>query len=202
MARKENFLKNLCNLTYGIGNHCKLTEQELLASGYYEDVVNVYRILGGVLSMPPIRVGKYDIDTTNFIIELDEENHFNRYRLSTLNSPIYANNPNIDVAQYKKFCKNYEDRCRTDGKYAKSDSTEKQFEYCELDGNLGDSRSRWKQRAFYDFIKDITSIVKNVPIIRISIYEKYKGLTIEKLIDGEYRGLLIEYINMRLDGLK
>ncbi len=202
MARKENFLKNLCNRTYGIGNHCKLTEQELLASGYYEDVVNVYRILGGVLSMPPIRVGKYDIDTDNFIIELDEENHFNRYRLSTLNSPIYANNPNIDVAQYKKFCKNYEDRCRTDGKYAKSDSTEKQFEYCELDGNLGDSRSRWKQRAFYDFIKDITSIVKNVPIIRISIYEKYKGLTIEKLIDGEYRGLLIEYINMRLDGLK
>ena len=84
MARKENFLKNLCNLTYGIGNHCKLTEQELLASGYYEAVVNVYRILGGVLS----------------------------------------------------------------------------------------------------------------------IYEKYKGLTIEKLIDGEYRGLLIEYINMRLDGLK
>lgn len=202
MARKENFLKNLCNRTYGIGNHCKLTEQELLASGYYEDVVNVYRILGGVLSMPPIRVGKYDIDTDNFIIELDEENHFNRYRLSTLNSPIYANNPNIDVAQYKKFCKNYEDRCRTDGKYAKNDSTEKQFEYCELDGNLGDSRSRWKQRAFYDFIKDITSIVKNVPIIRISIYEKYKGLTIEKLIDGEYRGLLIEYINMRLDGLK
>ena len=202
MARKENFLKNLCNLTYGIGNHCKLTEQELLASGYYEDVVNVYRILGGVLSMPPIRVGKYDIDTDNFIIELDEENHFNRYRLSTLNSPIYANNPNIDVAQYKKFCKNYEDRCLTYGKYAKSDSTEKQFEYCELDGNLDDSRSRWKQRAFYDFIKDITSIVKNVPIIRISIYEKYKGLTIEKLIDGEYRGLLIEYINMRLDGLK
>lgn len=202
MARKENFLKNLCNRTYGIGNHCKLTEQELLASGYYEDVVNVYRILGGVLSMPPIRVGKYDIDTDNFIIELDEENHFNRYRLSTLNSPIYANNPNIDVAQYKKFCKNYEDRCRTDRKYAKNDSTEKQFEYCELDGNLGDSRSRWKQRAFYDFIKDITSIVKNVPIIRISIYEKYKGLTIEKLIDGEYKGLLIEYINMRLDGLK
>ena len=202
MARKENFLKNLCNLTYGIGNHCKLTEQELLASGYYEAVVNVYRILGGVLSMPPIRVGKYDIDTANFIIELDEENHFNRYRLSTLDSPIYANNTNIDVEQYKKFCKNYEDRCLTYGKYAKSDSTEKQFEYCELDGNLGDSRSRWKQRAFYDFIKDITSIVKNVPIIRISIYEKYKGLTIEKLIDGEYRGLLIEYINMRLDGLK
>ena len=202
MARKENFLKNLCNRTYGIGNHCKLTEQELLASGYYEDVVNVYRILGGVLSMPPIRVGKYDIDTANFIIELDEENHFNRYRLSTLDSPIYANNPNIDVEQYKKFCKNYEDRCLTYGKYAKNDSTEKQFGYCELDGNLGDSRSRWKQRAFYDFIKDITSIVKNVPIIRISIYEKYKGLTIEKLIDGEYRGLLIEYINMRLDRLK
>lgn len=202
MARKENFLKNLCNLTYGIGNHCKLTEQELLASGYYEAVVNVYRILGGVLSMPPIRVGKYDIDTANFIIELDEENHFNRYRLSTLDSPIYANNPNIDVEQYKKFCKNYEDRCLTYGKYAKNDSTEKQFEYCELDGNLDDSRSRWKQRAFYDFIKDITSIVKNVPIIRISIYEKYKGLTIEKLIDGEYRGLLIEYINMRLDRLK
>ena len=173
------------------------------ASVYYDEIVNVYHRLGGILTTIPARVGEYDIDTPNFIIELDEENHFNRYRLSTLQSDVYNDNHNLDVELYKGYCKSYENKCRTYGQYASSDSTNKQFGKSVVDGDLEDvNRTRWKQRAFYDYIKDITSLVIGVPIIRISIYEVYKGKTIETLIKNHCEDLLIEYINMRLEKCK
>lgn len=77
------------------------------------------------------------------------------------------------------------------------------FGVSSVDGNFEiDAPSRWKQRAFYDFIKDVTSIVLDVPILRISIYDQYKGYTIESLIKGGYEKALIGYIDDRLKILK
>lgn len=202
MAKKQTYLAQVCQAYYGKGNHSKLSANELQASAYYDEIMNIYKRLGGILEIAPTRVGAYDIDTPNFIIEFDEENHFNRYRLSTLNSTIYTNNRNVNIENYKKFCKNYEHNCLTYGKYAHNSSTDKQFGNSVIDLDLLDqNRTRWKQRAFYDFIKDVTSIIIGVPIIRISIYEKYKGVTIEDIINRQYKELLIEYIESRLRNL-
>lgn len=202
MAKKQTYLAQVCQAYYGKGNHTKLSANELQASAYYDEIMNIYKRLGGILEVAPTRVGAYDIDTPNFIIEFDEENHFNRYRLSTLNSTIYTNNINVNIENYKKFCKNYEHNCLTYGKYAHNSSTDKQFGNSVIDLDLLDqNRTRWKQRAFYDFIKDVTSIIIGVPIIRISIYEKYKGVTIEDIINRQYKELLIEYIESRLRNL-
>lgn len=202
MAKKQTYLAQVCQAYYGKGNHSKLSANELQASAYYDEIMNIYKRLGGILEVAPTRVGAYDIDTPNFIIEFDEENHFNRYRLSTLNSTIYTNNRNVNIENYKKFCKNYEHNCLTYGKYAHNSSTDKQFGNSVIDLDLLDqNRTRWKQRAFYDFIKDVTSIIIGVPIIRISIYEKYKGVTIEDIINRQYKELLIEYIESRLRNL-
>ncbi|MBR2932102.1 MAG: hypothetical protein IKC30_05150 [Rikenellaceae bacterium] len=202
MAKKQTYLAQVCQAHYGKGNHSKLSANELQASAYYDEIMNIYKRLGGILDVAPTRVGAYDIDTPNFIIEFDEENHFNRYRLSTLNSTIYTNNRNVNIENYKKFCKNYEHNCLTYGKYAHNSSTDKQFGNSVIDLDLLDqNRTRWKQRAFYDFIKDVTSIIIGVPIIRISIYEKYKGVKIEDLINRQCKELLIEYINLRLQNL-
>lgn len=77
------------------------------------------------------------------------------------------------------------------------------FGVSPVDGDFGvDAPSRWKQRAFYDYIKDVTSIVLDVPILRISIYDLYKGYTIDSLIKGRYEKALIGYINERLENLK
>ncbi len=202
MAKKQTYLAQVCQEYYDKGNHTKLSANELQASAYYDEIINIYKRLGGILDDAPTRVGAYDIDTPNFIIEFDEENHFNRYRLSTLNSTIYTNNRNVNIENYKKFCKNYEHNCLTYGKYAHNSSTDKQFGNSVIDLDLLDqNRTRWKQRAFYDFIKDVTSIIIGVPIIRISIYEKYKGVTIEDIINRQYKELLIEYIESRLRNL-
>lgn len=203
MAKKESYLKLICENNYGVGSHRKLSDIEMRTSRYYDEVMAVYKRLGGVLSEIPLRVGPYDIDTHNFIIEFDEENHFNRYRLSTLESSLYTDNRNIPINDYKKYCKHYEDRCCTHGKYACNDSTDKQFGKSLIDGDLsGVNRSRWKQRAFYDFIKDITSIITGIPIIRISIYDRYKGYTIEELVHRKNKSILIEYIDNRLQDLE
>ena len=200
---KQEILKKICTKHFSTHTHERLSLDKLKASSYYDEIVNVYHRLGGILTTIPAGVGRYDIDTPNFIIELDEENHFNRYRLSTLQSDVYNDNHNLDVELYKGYCKSYENKCRTYGKYVSSDSTNKQFGKSVVDGDLKDvNRTRWKQRAFYDYIKDITSLVIGVPIIRISIYEVYKGKTIETLIKNHCEDLLIEYINMRLEKCK
>ena len=203
MAKKQELLKEICIAHYRCGMHPKMNNHQLLQSGYYDEAFGLYKKLGGTLSEVPMRVGAYDIDTRDFIIELDEENHFNRYRLATLDSTIYLKNKNIDVSNYRVFCNQYEDKCCTHGKYWENPSTQKMFGVSPIDGNFGlDAPSRWKQRAFYDFIKDVTSIVLDIPILRISIYDQYKGCTIESLIKGGYEKALIGYIDERLKDLK
>lgn len=50
--------------------------------------------------------------------------------------------------------------------------------------------SSWRQRAFYDFIKDLNSVIRKVPVLRISIYDTYNGSTVnEMLIKKDVRNL-------------
>ena len=63
------------------------------------------------------------------------------------------------------------------------------------DGNLsGNGSSRWRQRAYYDFMKDITSNIKNIPIIRISIYDKYRGKTIDNILGGNDNKIINDFL--------
>ena len=145
---------------------------------------------------------KDDIDLKDFIIEFDEENHFNRYRLKTLNSLIYKDWKNFKVADYQQYCTKYEDKCCAYGKFWRTDSSDNQYEMSSPNGVLdGIGSSRWKQRAFYDFVKDVYSIVINTPIIRISIYDIYHAQTILSLIQQERETELMQYIKNRVNCL-
>lgn len=88
--KKENILKQIVLQEYGEKKHPKLTKNQfLLSSELYFEMERIYKELGGTLEEPPLKFGAWDISTPKFIMELDEENHFNRYRLQTLNSNIY-----------------------------------------------------------------------------------------------------------------
>jgi hypothetical protein len=50
-------------------------------------ILEVFRSLGG-LAGPILNPGKWDISTADFVVEFDEEQHFNRYRLMTLDCPL------------------------------------------------------------------------------------------------------------------
>ncbi|MBO5157331.1 MAG: hypothetical protein J6C05_09435 [Prevotella sp.] len=203
MAKKQNYLEKICSGLYNSGHHNKPNDKEFRDANLYSTILGMYRNLGGKLHEIPLNIGKYDIDLENVIIEFDEENHFNRYRLETFNSPIYKDWKNFNVTNYQQYCTKYENECRTYGKFWNTDSSDKQYGMSSPKGVLNNiGSSRWKQRAFYDFVKDVYSIVINTPIIRISIYDIYHEQTILSLIQQKREIELTQYVENRVNGLK
>jgi hypothetical protein len=81
----------------------------------------------------------------------------------------------------------------------KNNSTEKQFVKSEENGVLtGNGSSRWKQRAYYDFLKDISGRIMKIPMIRISIYDDYKNVTVDGLLKNSNDKLLYELISTKI----
>ena len=187
-TRENNFLKLVSYFTSSINNrnYAKPTIEKIVKHQIYDECLNVYHLLGGVLEEIPIRIGGFDFIIDNKIVELDEEAHFNRYRKLTLSSNIYKSNPYVKIQNYVSYCDLYEKDClkgRSFGGYWTNSSTEKQFGKSAPNGILTENGSaRWKQRAFYDFIKDIIHIIYEIPVIRLSIYDKFSLANGEKIL--------------------
>ena len=186
--QRQSYLSEICINEFGENHHLG-PNLNIVSRNSYSEIEKIYKELGGKLSQIPYNFRGYDIQLRNCIIELDEQEHFNKFRLITLNSPFYKDYKNFNVDDYKNFCNQFECGCRTYGNYGDSNSSKKQF-----DGFL----SRWRQRAFYDFIKDVYSKETNLPIIRISIYENFQGSTINELIKNKENKKLIDYIRFRM----
>ncbi|HWX98144.1 MAG TPA: hypothetical protein VNZ01_14980 [Solirubrobacteraceae bacterium] len=145
---------------------------DLVAAGVAEEVTRVYRMLGGVHEQPRVAPGPWDLQIGEVVVELDEENHFNRFRTLTLASPVYRHLDHVDTGAYRELCANYEAACLTYGGYWTTPSSEREFGPAGRRPELsGSGAPRWKQRAFYDFIKDLTSTVGPRRVVRVSIYE-------------------------------
>lgn len=197
MGQRQDYLKSIVVKRFGSHTHSKLTNEDVLK--YSAKISKTYFELTGQLKEVPIKFGPWDISTKDFIIELDEERHFNRYRLLTLKSDIYNSHSKFSVFDYKRYCKTYEKAClraASWGKNWKTDSTEKMFAISDKEGHLEKcGSSRWKQRAYYDFLKDIASQIKRVPVIRISVYDTYKGFTVDTILRSTNDRLINELID-------
>ena len=62
--------------------------------------------------------------------------------------------------------------------------------------------ARWKQRAFYDFMKDSLNLIfPEIALVRISIYETIEGKTIHEILNKkilEYYPELAKIIRIRI----
>jgi hypothetical protein len=194
--RKESILKQVVLQEYGEKKHLKLTRgQFLLSSEFYSEVESMYKQLGGILGEPPLTFGSWDISTPEFILELDEENHFNRYRLQTLNSNIYQMINGFRLDEYMRFCTQYESGCRKHGGFWKNNSSEKLFVKSDDNGCLdGAGSSRWRQRAFYDFLRDVTGLIMEIPVIRLSIYQTFKGRKVYDIIESKDKAMILDLV--------
>ena len=194
--RKESILKQVVLQEYGEKKHLKLTRgQFLLSSEFYSEVESMYKELGGILGEPSLTFGSWDISTPEFILELDEENHFNRYRLQTLNSNIYQMINGFRLDEYMRFCTLYESGCRKHGGFWKNNSSEKLFVKSDDNGCLnGAGSSRWRQRAFYDFLRDVTGLIMEIPVIRLSIYQTFKGRKVYDIIESKDKAMILDLV--------
>lgn len=146
-----------------------------------EQVIEVYRALGGIHPDPPLITGPWDSSYLgNLVVELDESAHFNRYRATTL-EPEWAQRLPWRIA-YITYAAEFEEACtkgRSHGGYWTSTSTERQFGPPGPNGELdGAGSPRWKQRALYDAMRDITALHGGVRLVRLSVYDNVGGVTL------------------------
>lgn len=89
------------------------------------------------------------------------------------------------------------------------DSCEKMFGPAQQKGCLiGNGSPRWKQRAFYDFFKDISCLVTKIPVVRLSVYDviDFRGMkyTLGEFLESSFTtsveatATIMELINQRL----
>lgn len=171
-------------------------------SAYDNELLRIYKALGGILHEYPINFGSFDIVLQKCFIELDEENHFNRYRKVTLNSKFYSNHNFFPVQHFKDFCDKYEKKARKNGGYWSNKSSENQYGKSSPEGNFaGNGPARWKQRAFHDMLKDIYGVLIHKPVIRVSIYSVINDVSVNKILTKENSdNLLFQHILQELSG--
>ena len=136
----------------------------------------MYFKLGGALNEFELNIRSWDMEFEGVAIELDEYLHFNRYRLLTLGSPLYQAMPAFPLKKYTAYCNDHEGACLSAGSYGgkwSSKSTEKQFGPAGVQKDLsGNGAPRWKQRAFYDFIKDLSPQLVGVKVARVAVWDR------------------------------
>lgn len=59
---------------------------------------------------------------------------------------------------------------------------------------LSECLPRWRQRAFNDFLKDVNSVIRNKPVIRVSIYDEYDGETIGSILNRRDRKKTTDFV--------
>lgn len=149
--------------------------QDLVRTGYSEIIATVYKSLGGVLTSAELNLRHWDLEFDGIAVELDEYLHFNRYRAITLASDAYENLHGFPLVAYRRYCAEFESDCLRAGGYGgkwSNPSCERQFGVGTppkvLDGN---GAPRWKQRAFYDFVKDLSPLVLGGKVVRVAIWD-------------------------------
>lgn len=206
MKKRETYLKTIVNsLSNTVDGYTYAFSYNQVSNEGKLEMKRVYQNLGGVLEIPPSRFGAWDIITSDCLIELDEEQHFNRYRAQTLKSSIYDENVSFSIENYERYCTLFEDNCikkATFGKYWTSPSTEKQFGVSGAKGDFSQNGStRWKQRAFYDFCRDLYAKEFGFKLVRLSIYDEVNpGLTLGAALEQERKFEVVEFLKGIIDG--
>ncbi len=179
MPKRENALKEALSSQGSVERRKlrRLTEEDIYGSAYFEVAIDSYRRLGGVNADFPVNPrATWDIEFEGVAIELDEQLHFNRYRALTLSEGVYGELENFPLTSYLSFCSRYEEECLRAGKHGKrwtNTSCERQFSASPPRGCLnGAGPARWRQRAFYDFLKDVSTLIIGFPVVRLAIWDE------------------------------
>jgi len=146
-------------------------------------VKDLYRCLGGILDEPKLAPGAWDfVFDDGLLLELDENFHFNRYRVATFDAPWSAQLP--WAPPYREYSTAHERRSGGGKRWTKP-SAEKMFGPADpFLAFTPNGSPRWKQRALYDSMKDAAAAAGQVQLARISVYDQIDGVQLDAVLQG------------------
>ena len=155
-------------------------------SQYHEEALNTYQsLLAGSGNPFPLQV-TFNVIHDNFVLILDEELAFNRYRKKTLQSSVYEKFDGLNTGQYKRYCRLYEHNCLKVGLqndiWSNANAEQLFGKPSEPGDFFANGSPGWKLNAFRDYMQDIYSLQNNWNLYRISIYDNL-------LIEGKLQPL-------------
>lgn len=178
MGQKQHRLCELLGRVGAVSDHTLPFPrvEDVAESSLTGEIDRVYRLLGGVLTAIPLNLHSWDLEFDGMAVELDEDLHFNRYRGITLSSVSYLRLPCFPLSTYRQYCSEHEQDCLDAGTFGRRWSTLRsidQFGPASTPGNLsGGGSPRWKQRAFYDFVNDLSPLLVDVTVVRLAVWDK------------------------------
>lgn len=147
---------------------------------------DVYRALNGNPGvLHQAQPGAFDLCVSStagaLIVELDEEQHFNRYRATTLSFPWSDALP--WAGAYRDYSRIHEaDLARkfiSGGRWTNA-SAPRYFGTASAPGDFtGVGSPRWRQRAFYDAVKDL---LPGIRLARIAVFDVVDGRSVEAIL--------------------
>jgi hypothetical protein len=151
-------------------------------------IMDLYRALGGIQHRPTFTPGGWDCPLVNgLIVELDELQHFNRYRAATLEPGWTIELPWRQP--YLEYCAAREGDCLRAKAGRGFWSTPKaglMFEAATTGVKTldGPGSPRWKQRALYDAMRDIAAVSGVVRLARLAIFDRVGDASLGLALEG------------------
>lgn len=163
-------------------------------------IMELYRAMGGTRLTPRLTPGGWDHPMVGTAVELDEEQHFTRYRALTLSPEWAARLPWREAyTEYATLHEAYAVAHFRGGGFWTNAGAEALFGRSAAPGDLtGAGSARWKQRALYDAIRDVAALTGQVTLARLSVYDSIGSRTLGAVLraphhsDLEQLGRLIE----------
>ena len=154
-----------------------------------DEILDLYRRLGGRAQSPVLSPGGWDMSVGGVIIELDEEQHFNRYRGLTLTPGWAREMPWFDA--YRTLCISEERACLQKAGHKgfwSNKSADAHFGLSAVPKQIDSpgGSSRWKQRALYDAMKDAAAYAadSDYPLARLSVHDTVNGVRLGSVLQG------------------
>ncbi|WP_236967665.1 DUF7255 family protein [Microbacterium aurantiacum] len=190
LQRQNALVDALHQLGFQLGRNLPVPRLPGLPEPAASWTMDAYKQLGGVLRTPVLKPLGWDITTTGgLIVELDEEQHFNRYRAATLNTSWAVHLPWRE--DYLAYCSELEHialKGHSGGGFWSSEGSVDQF------GPAGPRRSlegagspRWKQRAIYDALRDAAAAAGSVTLARVSVHDRVGAARLGDALRGHAR---------------
>lgn len=153
-------------------------------------IMVLYRQLGGIQHRPRLAPRGWDHPMGGLIVELDEEQHFNRYRALTLSTEWARSLPwAADYLALMDHAETIALRRTASAGFWTGPGAEAIFGPSGPARQLhGAGSARWKQRALYDAIRDAAAAAGLVNLARVSVHDTVNGRALGQVLQDPHPG--------------